>query len=167
LERATYQNADVHELLDSTLLLLMPKIGPDISVVRDYDRTLPRIPGYPVELNQVWTNLIDNAAWAMRTAGDGHGTLTVRTARDEDRVLVEFRDTGPGVPADVQSRVFDPFFTTEPVGEGTGLGLDISWRIIVNRHGGDLRLESAPGDTCCQVRLPINPTGPDTLLEQP
>ncbi|GAA2262642.1 MULTISPECIES: ATP-binding protein [Kitasatospora] len=159
LDRAPYQKADVHELLDSTLLLLSGKIGPDITVVRDYDRTLPSIPGYPAELNQVWTNLIDNAVWAMRSTGDG-GTLSVRTARDGDRVLVEFRDTGPGVPADVQSRVFDPFFTTKPVGEGTGLGLDISWRIIVNRHGGDLRLQSAPGDTRFQVRLPISPAEP-------
>lgn len=167
LDRAPYQNTDVHELLDSTLLLLGPKIGPDVTVVRDYDRTLPRIPGYPAELNQVWTNLIDNAAWAMRGSGAQDGTLTVRTAREGDRVLVEFRDTGPGVPAEVQSRVFDPFFTTKPVGEGTGLGLDISWRIIVNRHGGDLRLESVPGDTRFQVRLPINPAEPDIPEDSP
>ncbi|GAA2796711.1 ATP-binding protein [Kitasatospora paracochleata] len=164
LDRAPYRNADVNELLDSTLLLLSAKIGPSITVVRDYDRTLPNIPGYPAELNQVWTNLIDNAAWAIRSTGAG-GTLTVRTARDGDQVLVEVRDTGPGVPADVQSRVFDPFFSTKPVGEGTGLGLDISWRIIVNRHGGDLRLESAPGDTRFQVRLPIDPAAPDTPQE--
>jgi signal transduction histidine kinase len=126
---------------------------------------LPRVPGYPAELNQVWTNLIDNAVWAMRGSGSG-GTLTVRTAQDGDHVLVEFRDTGPGVPPDVRDRVFDPFFTTKPVGEGTGLGLDISWRIIVNRHGGDLRLASVPGDTCFQVRLPINPARPDTPPEQ-
>ncbi|MGW2248780.1 ATP-binding protein [Kitasatospora sp. NPDC001660] len=166
LDRAPYQNVDVHELLDSTLLLLAAKIGPDITVVCDYDRTLPRVPGYPAELNQVWTNLIDNAVWSMRSTGPGEGTLTVRTARDGDRVLVEFRDTGPGVPADVQSRVFDPFFTTKPVGEGTGLGLDVSWRIVVNRHGGDLRLVSAPGDTRFQVRLPIAPAEPDSPPEQ-
>ncbi|RAG86707.1 histidine kinase [Streptacidiphilus pinicola] len=156
LDRAPYQNADLHELLDSTLLLLTAKLAPDITVVRDYDRTLPNIPGYPAELNQVWTNLIDNAAWAMRSTGKG-GTLTVRTARDDAHALVEFRDTGPGVPEEVQSRVFDPFFTTKPVGEGTGLGLDISWRIVVTRHGGDLRLRSVPGDTRFQVRLPIDP----------
>ncbi len=161
LDRAPYQTVDVHELLDSTLLLLAAKIGPDIAVVRDYDRTLPGIPGYPAELNQVWTNLIDNAAYAMHGSGDGAGTLTVRTARDGDQVLVEFRDTGPGVPAEAQSRVFDPFFTTKPVGEGTGLGLDISWRIVVTRHGGDLRLTSVPGDTRFQVRLPIDPADPD------
>ncbi|SEL53554.1 ATP-binding protein [Streptacidiphilus jiangxiensis] len=157
LDRVPYRNADVHELLDSTLLLLDGKLSPGITVVRDYDRALPTVPGYPAELNQVWTNLIDNAAWAMRNTGDGTGTLTVRTARDGDRVLVEFRDTGPGVPAEIQSRVFDPFFTTKPVGEGTGLGLDISWRIVVTRHGGDLRLTSSPGDTRFQIRLPVDP----------
>ncbi|MDH6577314.1 ATP-binding protein [Kitasatospora sp. MAP5-34] len=166
LDRAPYQNADVHELLDSTLMMLAAKIGPNITVVRDYDPALPRIPGYPAELNQVWTNLIDNAVWAMRSNSSG-GTLTVRTARDGDHVLVEFRDTGPGVPPEVRDRVFDPFFTTKPVGEGTGLGLDISWRIIVNRHGGDLRLASTPGDTCFQVRLPINPIRPGPPLERP
>lgn len=107
-----------------------------------------------------------NAAWAMHHAGAGGGTLTVRTARDGEQVLVEFRDTGPGVPADVQSRVFDPFFTTKPVGEGTGLGLDVSWRIVVNRHGGDLRLDSAPGDTRFQVRLPIHPATADAPPER-
>jgi len=123
-------------------------------VVKDFDRSLPPIPAYPAELNQVWTNLIDNAVSAM----GGQGTLTVRTARDGDRVLVEIGDTGPGIPADLRERIFEPFFTTKPVGEGTGLGLDISWRIVVSRHHGDLRVESVPGDTRFQVRLPI--TGP-------
>ena len=152
LDRAPYQVIDVHELLDSTLLMLGGKIGPDITVVKDYDRGLPRIPAYPGELNQVWTNLIDNAVAAM----NGTGTLTVRTARDNDHLLVEFGDTGPGIPADIRGRIFEPFFTTKPVGQGTGLGLDISWRIVVNRHHGDLRvLRSVPGDTCLQVRLPL------------
>jgi signal transduction histidine kinase len=151
LDRAPYQVVDVHELLDSTLLMLAGKIGDGITVVRDYDRGLPPIPAYPGELNQVWTNLIDNAVSAM----DGTGTLTVRTARDEDKLLVEFGDTGPGIPADIQGRIFEPFFTTKPVGQGTGLGLDISWRIIVNRHHGDLRVRSVPGDTWLQVRLPL------------
>ncbi|WP_414642562.1 ATP-binding protein [Actinocrinis sp.] len=154
LDRAPYQVTDVHDLLDSTLLMLSGKLGSGITVVKDYDRTLPKIPGYPGELNQVWTNLIDNAAAAMNADGAG-GTLTVRTARDEDRLLVEFRDTGPGIPAAIRDRIFDPFFTTKPVGEGTGLGLDISWRIVVNKHGGDLRVESVPGDTRFQVRLPL------------
>jgi signal transduction histidine kinase len=153
LDRAPYQVVDVHDLLDSTLLMLAAKIGPGITVVKDYDRGLPRIPAYPGELNQVWTNLIDNAVSAM----DGTGTLTVRTARDGDRVLVEFADTGPGIPADIQDRIFEPFFTTKPVGLGTGLGLDISWRIVVTRHHGDLRVLSVPGDTRLQVRLPLTP----------
>ncbi|WOT40064.1 ATP-binding protein [Streptomyces coeruleorubidus] len=154
LDRAPFQNADVHELLDSTLLMLSGKIGRRIKVVKDYDRTLPRIPAYPAELNQVWTNLIDNAVSAMNSTG-GEGTLTVRTARDHDRLLVEFRDTGVGIPAEDRGRIFDPFFTTKPVGEGTGLGLDISWRIVVNKHHGSIQVESEPGDTRFQVLLPL------------
>ena len=154
LDRAPYQVVDVHELLDSTLLMLSGKIGPRITVVKDYDRALPRIPAHPGELNQVWTNLIDNAVAAMNETG-GAGTLTVRTALDRDRLLVEFRDTGPGIAPGIRERIFDPFFTTKPVGEGTGLGLDISWRIVATRHGGDLRVESAPGGTRFQVRLPL------------
>ena len=151
LDRAPYQVVDVHELLDSTLLMLGGKIGDGITVVKDYDRSLPRIPAYPGELNQVWTNLIDNAVSAM----NGTGTLTVRTALDRDQALVEFGDTGPGIPPDIQGRIFEPFFTTKPVGQGTGLGLDISFRIVVNRHHGDLRVRSEPGDTRFQVRLPL------------
>ncbi|MEU4038095.1 ATP-binding protein [Streptomyces collinus] len=154
LDRAPYRVVDVHELLDSTLLMLSGKIGSRIQVVKEYDRTLPQVPGYPAELNQVWTNLIDNAVCAMNGAG-GEGTLTVRTALDHERVLVEFRDTGPGVPPEIRSRIFDPFFTTKPVGQGTGLGLDISWRIVVNKHHGTLRVESVPGDTRFQVLLPL------------
>ncbi len=153
IDRAPYQVVDLHEMLDSTLLMLGGKIGAGISVVKDYDRTLPPIPAYAAELNQVWTNLIDNAVSAM----DGKGTLTVRTSLDRDQALVEFGDTGPGVPADIRDRIFEPFFTTKPVGEGTGLGLDISWRIVVKKHHGDLRVESVPGDTRFQVRLPLTP----------
>ncbi len=151
LDRAPYQVIDVHELLDSTLIMLESKIGPDIRVVKEYDRTLPRIPAYPAELNQVWTNLIDNAVAAMA----GSGTLTIRTAADRDRLLVEFADTGSGIPEDIKDRIFEPFFTTKPVGQGTGLGLDISWRIIVSRHHGDLRVQSVPGDTRFSVWLPV------------
>ncbi|MFF1285338.1 ATP-binding protein [Streptomyces sp. NPDC058299] len=154
LDRAPYREVDVHELLDSTLLMLSGKIGPGIEVVKDYDRTLPPVPAYPAELNQVWTNLVDNAVSAVRSAS-GEGTLTVRTALDHERLLVEFRDTGPGVPPEIRDRIFDPFFTTKPVGEGTGLGLDISWRIVVNKHHGTLRVESVPGDTRFQVLLPL------------
>ena len=153
MDRAPYRVIDVHELLDSTLLMLSRKIGDRITVVKDYDRSLPSVPAYAAELNQVWTNLIDNAVAAM----EGEGTLTIRTARDNDFLLVEICDTGPGVPAEIQERIFEPFFTTKPVGEGTGLGLDISWRIVVNKHHGDLRVESVPGDTRFQVRLPLIP----------
>jgi len=153
LDRAPYQVVDVHDLVDSTLTMLAAKLGDGITVVRDYAPGLPRIPAYPSELNQVWTNLIDNACSAMA----GHGTLTIRTAMDGDRLLVEFADTGPGIPAGIKGRIFEPFFTTKPVGQGTGLGLDISWRIVVNRHHGDLRAESVPGNTRLQVRLPLTP----------
>ncbi|MEV0985915.1 ATP-binding protein [Streptomyces sp. NPDC049949] len=159
LDRAPHRVVDVHELLDSTLLMLSGKIGRAVRVVKDYDRSLPDVPAYPAELNQVWTNIIDNAVFAIAGTG-GEGTLTVRTAREGDRLLVEFRDTGPGIPADIRSRIFDPFFTTKPVGEGTGLGLDISWRIVVNKHHGSLQVESAPGDTRFQVLLPL--TAPES-----
>jgi signal transduction histidine kinase len=151
LDRAPFQVVDVHDLLNSTLLMMSAKIGQGVTVVKDYDRALPPIPAYPSELNQVWTNVIDNAVQAM----NGSGTLTIRTARDGDCMLVEIGDTGPGIPADIQKRIFEPFFTTKPVGQGTGLGLDITWRIVVNKHHGDLRVESVPGDTRFQVRLPI------------
>jgi signal transduction histidine kinase len=155
LDRAPYQVADVHELLDSTLMMLGAKIGDGITVVRDYAPGLPRIPAYAAELNQVWTNLIDNAVDAM----GGSGTLTVRTALDGDRdeVLVEIGDTGPGIPREIRNRIFEPFFTTKDVGQGTGLGLDISWRIVVKKHHGDIRVESSPGGTRFQVRLPLTP----------
>lgn len=158
LDRAPYRDVDVHELLDSTLLMLSGKIGPQMRLVKEYDRSLPQVPAYPAELNQVWTNLIDNAVQAIGGAG-GEGTLTVRTAREGDRLLVEFRDTGPGVPEEIRGRIFDPFFTTKPVGQGTGLGLDISWRIVVNKHHGNLEVESVPGDTRFRVLLPL--TAPD------
>ncbi|MFI5475338.1 ATP-binding protein [Streptomyces cacaoi] len=161
LDRAPYRVVDVHELLDSTLLMLSGKIGQRIEVVKDYDRALPAIPAYPAELNQVWTNLVDNAVFAINSAG-GEGTLTVRTAREGDRLMVEFRDTGPGIPPDVRGRIFDPFFTTKPVGEGTGLGLDISWRIVVNKHHGSLHAESVPGDTRFQVLLPLTTPDPES-----
>jgi len=151
LDRAPYQVVDLHELLDSTLLMLSGKIPPGITVVKEYDRSLPPIPAYAGELNQVWTNLIDNAVSAMGSSG----VLTVRTGLDREFVFVEFGDTGPGVPPELRERVFEPFFTTKPVGEGTGLGLDISWRIVVNKHHGDIVLESVPGDTRFRVRLPI------------
>ncbi|SNS17752.1 Cyclic nucleotide-binding domain-containing protein [Geodermatophilus pulveris] len=151
LDRAPHQPTDLHAGLDATLVMLGAKTPPGVCVVKDYDRTLPPVPGYPGELNQVWTNLIVNALDAMA----GTGTLTLRTARDGDRVLVEVADTGPGIPPELRQRVFEPFFTTKPVGQGTGLGLDVSYRVVVTRHGGDLRVQSEPGDTRFQVRLPL------------
>ncbi|MDT4940122.1 MAG: hypothetical protein QOJ34_211 [Pseudonocardiales bacterium] len=150
MDRAPHQVLDVHELLDSTLVMLSRKIG-DVRVVKEYDRTLPAIPVYGAELNQVWTNIIDNALQAMA----GSGTLTIRTSRGDETLQVEIADTGPGIPDNVVGRIFEPFFTTKPVGEGTGLGLDISWRIVVNKHRGDLTVESKPGETVFRVRLPL------------
>ena len=152
MDRAPLQSFDVHEGLDATLTMLAHKLGDNIEIVRDYDHSLPKIAAFPGELNQVWTNLIDNAADAM----DGHGKLTVQTeALGDDRIMVEIGDTGPGVPDEVRTRVFEPFFTTKDVGKGTGLGLDIAWQIVVGRHNGEIRLESTLGNTRFQVVLPI------------
>jgi signal transduction histidine kinase len=153
MDRAAHQDVDLRDGLISTLIMLGHKIKSSgrITVVKDFDESLPLVPAHPAELNQVWTNLIDNALHAMP---DG-GTLTVRTARDGDRVLVEIGDTGAGIPTELQQKIFEPFFTTKPVGEGTGLGLDISYRVITQRHGGDLRVVSQLGDTRFQVRLPL------------
>ena len=153
LDKARFESMDVHDGLESTLIILGHKLKRGVEVVRNYDRRLPKICAQAGELNQVWTNVIDNAIDAM----DGKGTLTVRTAREHDCVLVEIGDTGPGIPAELQRRIFEPFFTTKDVGQGTGLGLDISYRIIVRRHHGDIRVESRPGDTRFQMLLPIDP----------
>jgi signal transduction histidine kinase len=153
MDRAPFQVVDVHELVDSTLVILGRKLD-GIRVVKDYDRGLPPLPAYGAELNQVWTNLIDNAVQAMH----GDGTLTVRTYREDDCAVIEIGDTGSGIPTGIQARIFEPFFTTKPVGQGTGLGLDISWRIVVKKHHGDIRVASSePGDTRIQVRLPLTP----------
>lgn len=152
--RAPDQTVDVHELLDSTVTMLERQLGEGITVVKHYDRTLPPIHVFAAELNQVWTNLIDNAAQAM----EGHGTLTLTTRRVDDWLEVEVADTGPGIPDGVVDRIFEPFFTTKPVGSGTGLGLDISWRIVVGKHHGDLTVTSVPGDTRFRVRLPYTST---------
>ena len=156
MDRSPFQLVDIHVLLDSTLTMLARKIGDGVSVVRSYDRSLPRLNAYAAELNQVWTNLIDNAVAAM----DGHGTLSVRTSLDRDCILVEIGDTGSGIPADIVGRIFEPFFTTKAVGEGTGLGLDISWRIIVTKHHGDIAVESEPGSTWFRVWLPLQTDTP-------
>ncbi|MDX6740372.1 ATP-binding protein [Actinocorallia sp. A-T 12471] len=160
MDRSPFERADIHTGLESTLVMLNGKLE-GLEVVTDFDRTLPPVPIYAGELNQVWTNLIDNAVQAMH----GSGTLTIRTARDGDRVRVDIADTGPGIPEAIRHRIFEPFFTTKPVGQGTGLGLDISYRIIVNRHGGDLTVTSTPGHTLFSTHLPLTerpPTQPHT-----
>jgi signal transduction histidine kinase len=151
LDKAPFQEIDIHEGLDSTLVIFSYKFKKGVKVVKDYDRSVPKICAQGGELNQVWTNIIHNAVDAM---GD-EGTLTLRTGRDGDCVFVEIGDTGPGIPPELQRRIFEPFFTTKDVGQGTGLGLDISYRIVVRRHGGDIQLQSQPGDTRFKVRLPI------------
>ncbi|HZA08710.1 ATP-binding protein [Mycobacterium sp.] len=164
LGRAPFDVTDIHLLLKSTLTMLSHKIGSDIKVVKDFDRELPHIPCYPAELNQVWTNLIDNAVGAMRESGTPDaqgfvGTLTVRTCRQGEMVRVEICDTGPGIPDENRERIFDPFFTTKPVGEGTGLGLDFAARII-DKHNGNLWLDSKPGDTRFIALLPLEVAEP-------
>jgi signal transduction histidine kinase len=154
MDRAPYQSADVHELLRSTIMMFGEKLGKDkpIKLVKELDKSLPEIQCYPGDLNQVWTNIIDNAIQAM----DGHGTLTIRTsAVGEDAIKVEFCDDGPGIPKEIVDRIFTPFFTTKPFGEGTGLGLDLAWRIIAQKHHGNIRVESKPGDTRFIIVLPL------------
>ncbi|MGO4601261.1 sensor histidine kinase [Terrabacter sp. 2YAF2] len=151
MDRASHQRVDVREGLESTLLVMGPRLRPGITVVRDWGADVPLVDGMPGELNQVWTNLVDNAVDAM----DGAGTLTVTTRRDGDAVVVEVGDTGAGMPPEVQQRAFEPFYTTKEVGRGTGLGLDIAHRIVVERHGGSVEIESRPGDTRLRVRLPV------------
>ena len=150
LDRAALQSVDVTAGIETTLAMLSPKLA-RIEVVREYGVDVPDVEVYAAELNQVWTNLIDNAVDAM----DGEGTLTLATSVDGDDVLVEVGDSGPGIDPDVLARVFEPFFTTKDVGRGTGLGLDISRRIVVDRHGGDITFVSEPGATTARVRLPI------------
>ena len=156
MDQAPQQEVCVEDSLETTLTILQFKWKHGVTVVRDYAPHLPLITAYGSELNQVWTNLIDNALDAL----DGKGHLFVRTANENDCVLVEIGDDGPGIPEDVQTRIFEPFFTTKEVGKGTGLGLDTAYRIVVTRHGGDLSVESKPGNTRFQVRLPIEAPTP-------
>jgi signal transduction histidine kinase len=152
MDRSPFQTVDLHELLDSTLVMLARKIPRGVRVVKEYDESLPPVPSYAAELNQVWTNLIDNALQAM---GD-EGTLRITTHHDDELATVKISDTGPGIPEEIKDRVFEPFFTTKPIGHGTGLGLDIAWRIVVNKHRGYLKVMSRPGSTTFVVRLPIH-----------
>jgi signal transduction histidine kinase len=151
LDQAPIQEVDVHEGLESTLVMLRHKLKTGVEVTRDYASDLPHIEAYASELNQVWTNLIDNAIDAMQ----GHGELILRTYAREGRVWVEIQDSGPGIPPEIQQRIFEPFFTTKPPGSGSGLGLHIAYDIIVNKHHGEIHLTSRPGATCFQVVLPV------------
>ncbi len=160
LDQAPVQEVDIHEGLDNTLVILRSKLKQGVSVRRDYAEALPKIQAYGSELNQVWTNILDNAADALIDGGTGiaeeEPLIVVRTRQEGEWVVVEFQDNGPGIPEDKLSRVFDPFFTTKPPGKGTGLGLDISYRIVVNKHAGDIKVVSHPGFTCFQVILPLD-----------
>jgi signal transduction histidine kinase len=153
MDRASTQRIDVTEGLESTLMMLGYKLGSGVTVVRDYAANVPRIDAYSGELNQVWTNLIDNAIDAM----DAAGTLRLTTRAEEDRVVVEIRDSGHGMPPEVAARAFDPFYTTKDVGKGAGLGLDIAQRIVAERHGGAITIDSRPGQTVLRVTLPARP----------
>jgi signal transduction histidine kinase len=156
MDRGGLVEVDIHEGIETTLTVLGFKLKQTtIEVVRDYDRTLPKLTVRGSELNQVWTNLLDNAIDAL---GD-HGTITITTRRDgANCVVVEIADDGPGVPSEIVERVFDPFFTTKDVGHGTGLGLATARRIVVARHDGSLTLDTKPGRTVFQVRLPLTAT---------
>ncbi|MBR8835844.1 MAG: cyclic nucleotide-binding domain-containing protein [Stigonema ocellatum SAG 48.90 = DSM 106950] len=154
MDQAPLQEIDVHEGIENTLLILHHRLKKGVIVSREYDRTLPHINAYASELNQVWTNLIDNAIDAM----DGKGDLKISTYKENNCIIVEITDTGKGIPPAIKSRIFEPFFTTKDVGQGTGLGLEIAYRIVVNRHKGNIYVDSKPGDTCFRVHLPIEPT---------
>jgi signal transduction histidine kinase len=152
MDRASLQHFDVTEGLDSTLMVSGRKLG-GVVVVRNYDPGVPMIDAYAGELNQVWTSLIDNALDAM----DGVGTLTLTTGLDADSVIVQIGDTGVGMSPEIAERAFEPFYSTKAVGKGTGLGLDIAQRIVVERHRGTITIDSEPGRTVLRVRIPIRP----------
>ncbi|GAX38301.1 ATP-binding protein [Nodularia sp. NIES-3585] len=152
MDQSPLQKITIHEGIETTLTILSYKLKKHrIQVIREYDKNLPIIEGYGSALNQVWTNLIDNAIDALVEKG----TIWVRTSREEDYIVVEIADNGPGITPEIQSRIFDPFFTTKGIGVGTGLGLEIVYRIVVGQHNGNIRCFSQPGNTCFQVSLPI------------
>lgn len=151
LDQAPIQPVDLHEGLDNTLVMLRHKLKSGVKVRREYAPDIPRIQAFGSELNQVWTNIIDNAIDAM----DGQGEVLIRTHLEENWVIVEIEDTGPGIPDDIQSKIFSPFYTTKPVGKGTGLGLNITYN-IVQKHGGEIKVFSKPGKTIFRVCLPVN-----------
>lgn len=146
------EQTDMRESLETTLTILAHKLRhKGIALEKSFAPDLPRVAAYAGELNQVWTNLIDNAVDAAPQGGH----IGVRATKEHDHVLVEIIDDGPGIPEDIKDRIFEPFFTTKPVGQGTGLGLDIAHRIVTRRHGGEIRVDSRPGETRVQVRLPV------------
>ena len=151
LDQAPIQEIDIHEGLENTLVILHYKLKQGVEVMREYDPDLPRIMAYGSELNQVWTNILDNAIDAM----DGKGRIIIRTAHKDAWVTVQLEDNGPGMPAAVQEKIFNPFFTTKPLGKGTGLGLSITYNII-QKHRGDIKVSSHPGQTIFEIRLPVN-----------
>jgi signal transduction histidine kinase len=151
LDQAPLLEVDIHEGLENTLVIMQHKLRRGVTIRREYASDLPRIQAYASELNQVWTNIIDNAVDAM----NGQGVITIKTYPASDNVVVEIVDNGPGIPPNIQPRIFEPFFTTKPPGQGTGLGLHISHDIVVNRHHGLLLLESKPGETRFKVILPV------------
>jgi signal transduction histidine kinase len=153
LDQAPIQAVDIHEGLDSTLVILRSKLR-DVTVRRDYAGDLPRIQARGSELNQVWTNLVDNAI----DATNGAGTVSIRTRKDGNWVVVEVEDNGPGIPDEVLPHLFDPFFTTKAPGKGTGLGLNISHNIVVQKHQGRIDVSSQPGETRFEVRIPVDCT---------
>jgi len=157
MDQAPEQEVDVAAGLDNTLKVLAYELR-GITVERDYAPDLPLLTAAGGELNQVWTNLLDNAITAARETAAGDPKITIRAAQERGGILVEITDNGPGIPPAIRDRIFDPFFTTKPVGEGTGLGLDISHRIVVRRHGGDLSVASVPGETRFRVWLPLGQT---------
>jgi signal transduction histidine kinase len=153
MDRTSMQQIDVADGLDSTLVMLGHKLRDGVTVVREYSADVPRIDAYAGELNQVWTNLIDNAVDAMH----GTGILRVATRAERDSVVVEVSDTGPGMSPQEAARAFDAFYTTKEVGKSLGLGLEIAQRIVVERHGGTITIDSRPGSTVLRVRIPIRP----------
>jgi signal transduction histidine kinase len=161
MDQSPMQEVDVHEGIESTLMMLGYKLK-TVEVIRAFDRSAPRITAYVSELNQVWTNLIDNAVDAV----SGSGKICIGTFVEDNRLVVEIVDNGRGIPAEIQGRIFEPFFTTKGVGSGTGLGLLISYRIVANRHGGEIEFESKPGETRFKVRLPLARSLADTTRTQ-
>ena len=151
LDQAPLLEVDVHEGLENTLVIMQHKLKQGVTVKREYAPNLPRIEAYASELNQVWTNIIDNAVDAM----DGSGVIILRTYIEDHNVVVEIMDNGPGIPEDILMRIYEPFFTTKPPGSGTGLGLHISHDIIANHHRGQLLVKSKPGETVFKAVLPI------------